>query len=404
MMLRRCLACCVAAWLQGAPLLARVQPWATPWVASLVQIARWMAGATAVSGGFHAVSGATGLTVTTGSGSVTTGLPIPLTNGVAASIRFQINSSQYGIPKTYTYQNLPPGLSPVTLKPDTVQGKPTQSGNFFATVRGWQSKDATGESSQFTVLITVKGTPPSISRQPASQSVDAGVDVTFEVVAVGEAPLSYQWFFGDWEINGTGPSLTLKGVTPDNDGDYRVRVDSPAGSTYSDAATLRVTQASPPPVIRSQSGDRLFYRGEPARLGVVVGGGGVGEVLQVSWSKDGVVIPGATATELPLGPATAQTAGAYRVRVQGQGGTVIGAPQRVTVADLPRLEVSLQGGALGVRFPSAVGRDYVWETRTALGDAWQAGPVVRADSASLATTNLPVDPARFIRVRILPWP
>ena len=403
MIARRCLAWWVAVWLQGAPLVARVQPWAAPWVAPVLQAVRWAFGATAVTGAFHAVSGATGLTVTAASGVIPSGQPIPLTNGVSTSVRFQINSTQYGIPKTYTYRNLPPGLSPVALKPDTLQGKPTQSGNFFATVLGWEFKDATGEFAQFTVLISVKGTPPSITRQPASQSVDAGSDVTFEVVAVGEAPLAYQWFFGDWEINGTGPSLTLKGVTPDNDGEYRVRVDSPAGSTYSDAATLTVA-AAPPPTIVSQSGNPAFFLGEPARLAVVTGGGVAGEVFQFWWRKDGQLITDATGPVLPLGNATASTAGAYQVRVQGRGGVVQGALQRVTVVNPPRLEVVRQGDAWAVQFSSPPGRDYVWETRGTLADPWQAGVVVHPVTTNAATALLPDAGSQFVRVRMLPLP
>ncbi|HEY1312758.1 MAG TPA: immunoglobulin domain-containing protein, partial [Steroidobacteraceae bacterium] len=62
-----------------------------------------------------------------------------------------------------------------------------------------------------TAILTVHtaAVAPSITTQPANQSVTAGQTATFSVVAGGTAPLSYQWQKGGAAIAGaTAPSYT----------------------------------------------------------------------------------------------------------------------------------------------------------------------------------------------------
>jgi len=90
--------------------------------------------------------------------------------------------------------------------------------------------------------------PPTISAQPASQSVAAGGSVSFSVTANSLLPLSYQWSFNNSAISGaTGSSLSLSGVRASDAGDYKVTITSDAGNVTSNAATLTVTTSTPPP-------------------------------------------------------------------------------------------------------------------------------------------------------------
>jgi len=83
-----------------------------------------------------------------------------------------------------------------------------------------------------------------IIQQPASQSVAAGTDVAFTVVATGNL-LRYQW-----RLNGvnllaaTGNKLTITNVQPTNAGDYSVTVYNAAGVVDSDSVSLTVTNVS----------------------------------------------------------------------------------------------------------------------------------------------------------------
>ena len=328
MIFRRIFPLLTALWLQFAPVVARLEPMAATLVHPMALLLRWLAAGTAVTGAFHAVSGATGLTVTGSTGVIPTGDPIPATNGAAFTVRFQIKSVQYGIPKTYTYQDLPPGVTRVSAKPDTLQGKPTQSGDYFVTITGWEQSNASGHSAEFVALISVHGIPPVITKQPTNQTVDAGGRATFSVTATGEAPLSYQWLYEDLEINGTEATLVLDSVTADNAGHYRVRVDSPAGPTFSDFATLTVVAPTPPQISREPV-DTVGIEGGTVTLEVVATGV---EPLTYAWLKEGVEIGDpAINAQLQLGPLTANDAGEYQVRITNPGGDTLSRKVRLTV-------------------------------------------------------------------------
>jgi hypothetical protein len=90
--------------------------------------------------------------------------------------------------------------------------------------------------------------PPSITTQPASQTVTAGQTATFSVAASGTAPLSYQWQKNGVNISGaTSASYTTPATTAaDNGATFKVVVANSAGSAASSEATLTVTDAGGP--------------------------------------------------------------------------------------------------------------------------------------------------------------
>jgi hypothetical protein len=94
------------------------------------------------------------------------------------------------------------------------------------------------------LALTGDGTP-TITVQPASQSVLAGVTVTFQVRAVwaaGTPPLRYQWRKDGAELPGqTNAGLRLAGVAASHAGNYTVIVSNFAGrSATSSVAALTV--------------------------------------------------------------------------------------------------------------------------------------------------------------------
>jgi hypothetical protein len=82
--------------------------------------------------------------------------------------------------------------------------------------------------------------------QPYGDTVPAGNDYNFTVVAAGAPPLSYQWFFNSAPIDGaTNQNLTLTNVQSGAAGVYTVRVQDAASSVLSFPATLTVGTATP---------------------------------------------------------------------------------------------------------------------------------------------------------------
>ncbi len=93
-------------------------------------------------------------------------------------------------------------------------------------------------SSAATLTVNV---PPTITTQPASQTVIVGNPVTFTVAATGTAPLSYQWQKNGANISGaTTASYTIGSVATNDAANYTAIVTNIAGSVTSSTATLTV--------------------------------------------------------------------------------------------------------------------------------------------------------------------
>ncbi len=91
-------------------------------------------------------------------------------------------------------------------------------------------------------FTTVTPVAPTITTQPASQSVAVGSNVTFTVAASGTAPFTYVWKKGTETIaNATGATLTLNNVQLADAGNYSVVVSNSVGSATSNTATLTVS-------------------------------------------------------------------------------------------------------------------------------------------------------------------
>ena len=79
-------------------------------------------------------------------------------------------------------------------------------------------------------------------RAALSQTVAAGNNVSFSVVAAGSQPLSYQWNFNGTPITGaTGATYGITNVQAANAGAYTVMVSNSFGTVTSAAAILTVT-------------------------------------------------------------------------------------------------------------------------------------------------------------------
>jgi len=87
--------------------------------------------------------------------------------------------------------------------------------------------------------------PPRIVTQPRSQGVMQGSNVTFTAIAIGSAPLSYQWAFNGVPLSGaTGSSLMITNVQMSNAGLYSVVVENNFGEAVSSNAVLSIVTRS----------------------------------------------------------------------------------------------------------------------------------------------------------------
>jgi C1A family cysteine protease len=185
---------------------------------------------------------------------------------------------------------------------------------------------------------------PTITTQPASQTVNLGATATFNVVAAGTVPLGYQWSKGGAAISGaTSASYTTPpAAATDNGATFQVVVTNAAGSATSSSATLTVTA----PVVTNLIVNGGFETGDTswqASSGVIGQWSRGAAPYAGTWSawlcgpsspagststlSQGVAIP-ATASQATLafylhvnGTADAANGGTFKVRVRNVNGT-----------------------------------------------------------------------------------
>ncbi|MGO8796356.1 MAG: SBBP repeat-containing protein [Candidatus Sulfotelmatobacter sp.] len=171
---------------------------------------------------------------------------LTLTASLACTGHFASSNSSQNVGFTWgdgTDTEYPGCTSPCTASAGTVSLSTTHtySGTGSATVTPVVT-DASG-----TAIITTPFTvsfAPTITTQPASQTIESGQTATLMVVATGTAPLSYQWYQGasgttTTPISGaTSSSYTTPSLTASES--YWVQVSNSVGSANSTAATITV--------------------------------------------------------------------------------------------------------------------------------------------------------------------
>jgi hypothetical protein len=161
-------------------------------------------------------------------------------------------------PLAYQWQKNGANIAGATSTSYTTPATATSdSGSTFAVVVS--NTAGTVTSAAATLTVNAAAVAPTITTQPANQTVTAGQTATFTVVAAGTAPLAYQWQKNGVNIAGaTGTSYTTPATaTSDSGSTFRVVVTNTAGTVTSAAATLTVNPA-PAPAIQVSSSSMNF--------------------------------------------------------------------------------------------------------------------------------------------------
>lgn len=231
--------------------------------------------------------------------------------------------------------------------------------------------------------LTIRGDgSPVILLQPPSQTVIFGKTASFPVLAVGAAPLSFQWQKNGNSINGaTTSAYILPNVQMTDGGGYSVTITNALGAVTSQLAIL--TPLGVPPWITAQPQSTTNLCGATASFQVAADGP---RPLSYQWQFQGAAIAGATLTSLSVGNLTAAQAGGYSCVVTNLYGLVTSAVAQLTVIVTPTItnqpqnvtvycghDASFQVGATG---PTPLG--YQW--------LFAGTPIAGATAANLALT------------------
>src|SRR5580658_727105 len=163
-------------------------------------------------------------------------------------------------------------------------------------------------SAMVTLTVTAAAAAPTITEQPASETVTAGQAASFSVTATGTAPLSYQWFVNGTASGANSSTFSIAQTTTGQTGaQIHVKVTNTAGSATSNTVTLTVNAPAPTaPTIVTQPTDATVTVGQSATFLVTATGTAP---LTYQWSLNGAAA-GTNSNAFTISQATVAQTGA----------------------------------------------------------------------------------------------
>lgn len=190
--------------------------------------------------------------------------------------------------------------------------------NFGGGTVGWVAES----------LLIGGGIAPTITGQPAPQTVPVGGTAVFTVTASGDAPLSYHWQKNSVDLSNGGhysgvttATLTVSNADINDVADYRCVVTNSYGTATSDEAALTL---SGQPTITRQPIPQNVCTGGTAVFTIEASGQGT---LTYRWQKDSVNLSdgghysGSTTPSLTISNADNGDVGSYRCVVTNAAGS-----------------------------------------------------------------------------------
>ena len=177
------------------------------------------------------------------------------------------------------------------------------------------------------------GVAPTISSQPAGQTVNVGGSANFSVTVSGTPTPTYQWLFNGSTISGaTSSTYSIASAQVANGGTYSVRVTNSAGFVTSNGATLTVNPPAGSPSITTQPHSQTVTAGSPVTFSVTASGNAT---LTFQWLFNGSPISGATSSSDGLSSAQLSNSGGYSVTVSNSIGSATSNSASLTVNPPP---------------------------------------------------------------------
>jgi DNA-binding beta-propeller fold protein YncE len=271
--------------------------------------------------------------------------------------------------------------------------------NLTATTSYWVAVSNivfNGTPNSATATLTVTPVIPTITAQPASQTITGGQVTTLSVVASGTGPLSYQWYKGQsGDTSSPVEGATSFGFTTpvlEATTSYWVLVSNTAGKVDSVSATITVTPVAP--TITTQPTSQTITGGHVATLSVVATGT---PPLSYQWyqgqsGNTSSPIAGASSSTYTTPPQIPTTS--YWVRVSDSAGRVDSATATITVTPVAPV-VTTQPISQTITAGQVATLNVVATGTPPLGYQWFQGlsgdtstPIAGATAASYTTSVL----------------
>jgi len=340
--------------------------------------------------------GASGDYSSLGSGpGSTTGFP-GFSNGTQYILQLSLQRSNLtSLVISASWQNVSSGATITTTEVDTS----ATSFNFDGIAlrpAGSTSTASTIAFNEVTVQLVSVATPPAIGSDPVDQNILVGQDATFNVIASGSTPLSYQWYYNTNTLvtsgvvsSSTFSSLTVTNAQLTDAGAYFVVVTNSYGSATSQVAQLLVNAPIAPSIGTQPQDQTNILPGTTTTFSVVAFGS---DPLSYQWFHNtNTPVSGATDSILTLTNVQVSDAGSYSVVINNTAGTTNSSFALLTVNTSPVAPVfTSQPISLVVLAGSPVSFTAVVGGTGPIGYQWSKNgtPIPGATSTTLNLSNV----------------
>lgn len=207
--------------------------------------------------------------------------------------------------------------------------QPSIAGTYTAVVT-----NSAGSVTSREAVITVDAntTRPVITYVPGSRAVGGGDYVSLNI-ATSSSGETVQWFKDGAAIpNATSKDYTFSNFALSSVGTYTAQVTNTSGTFTSRSIVLELLDSGVAPLITTQPVSVRYTGSYGTGFSVTAEGE---RPLTYQWRKDGVTIPGATASSYYLWSPVSANAGSYSVVVTNRNGSATSSAAVLTMATTP---------------------------------------------------------------------
>jgi Domain of unknown function (DUF4082)/Immunoglobulin domain/FG-GAP-like repeat len=235
---------------------------------------------------------------------------------VGQSVTFSVTANGT-VPFTYQWYKNSAAIAGATAATCSISSVQTSdAGSYSATV---SNSAGSTSSDTATLVVNPAAVAPTITTQPASQTVVAGASVTFTAAASGTPAPTYQWQKNGANISGcTSASYTIASVATGNAGTYTMVATNSAGSATSSGAVLTVNPATVAPKITTQPVSQTVVVGASVTFTAAASGA---PAPSYQWQKNGANIAGCTSASYTISSVATGNAGTYTMVATNSAGS-----------------------------------------------------------------------------------